>query len=274
MRILLGVLLLAVAAAALPEEREVAAAKEKIQAMLDEAALLDQAGRREEAARVRARAEEMRKRLDEGRREGDDPRVQALKSMEKAIAALDKAGYEGMAREMRGMADTLRGQIKGGARGQENSEVDFWRRNLDTLRVARNGLLEAQRRDAADLLERAIHAREFLVAGKPDRAEQAMRESPGELDIAELLLTSAGFWRSFGQAEKAAQCEELGNFLQHRARQRGGDRERAAHEERRERAGADDRMAQLEARVERMERMLQDALERLEVRDREQRRDR
>ncbi|HEX5139063.1 MAG TPA: hypothetical protein VFY93_18990 [Planctomycetota bacterium] len=268
MRILLGVLLLAVAAAALPEEREAAETKEKIQAMLDEAALLDQAGRREEAARLRADAEAMKKRLDEGKREGDDPRVQALKSMEKAIAALDRAGYEGMAREMRGMADTLRGQIKGGDRGQENPEVDFWRRNLDTLRVARNGLLEAQRRDGADALGRAIEARELLVSGKADRAAQAMKGGPGELDIAELLLASAGFWRSFGQAEKAARCEELGNFVQHRARERGADRERAQRAERWVR-GPDDRMAELEARVERMERMLQNALERLEALDRE-----
>jgi hypothetical protein len=268
MRILIGVLLLAVAVTALPEGREAAEAKEKIQAMLDEAALLDQAGRREEAARLRADAEAMKKRLGGKREGGDDPRVQALNNMEKAIAALDKAGYESMAKEMRGMAERLGAEIKG-ARGQENSEVDFWRRNLDTLRVARNGLLEAQRRDEADVLVRAIHARELLISGKPDRAEQAMKEGPGELDIAELLLTSAGFWRSFGQAEKAVQCEELGNFLQHRARQRGADRERAQRAERRERGGPDDRMAQLEERVARMERMLRDALERLEARDRE-----
>jgi hypothetical protein len=50
MRTLLGVLLLSIVAAALPDAE---AQKEKIQAMLDEAALLEQAGRVEEAARVR-----------------------------------------------------------------------------------------------------------------------------------------------------------------------------------------------------------------------------
>jgi hypothetical protein len=271
MRILFGALILAVAAAALPEEREIAEAKEKIQRMLDEAALLEQAGKREEAARVRADAEAMKKRLEgaRGPKEGDDPRVQALQSMEKAIAALDKAGYEGMAREMRGMADRLRAEIKG-ARGQESPEIEFWRRNLDTLRSARNALLEAQRKDDADALGRAIHARELLVSGKADRAEQAMREGPGDLDIAELLLASAGFWRTFGQPEKAVQCEELGRFLQQRAEKRRVERTMDfARGPQREGPPPEERMARLEERVERMERMLHEALERLEARDRE-----
>ncbi|MCK6460762.1 MAG: hypothetical protein L6Q95_12825 [Planctomycetes bacterium] len=264
-------LLLAVAAVAVPEGQDLAEAKEKIQRMLDEAALLEQAGKREEAARVRADAEAMKKRLEgaRGPKEGDDPRVQALHNMEKAIAALDKAGYEGMAREMRGMADRLRAEIKG-ARGQEDKEVDFWRKNLDTLRSARNALLEAQRRDGADALERAIRARELLVEGKPDRAAQARKEGPGDLDIAELLLSSAGFLRTFGEPEEAAQCEELARFMQNQARERQAvDREKAPRGERPDRAGPDDRMARLEERVERMERMLRDTLERLEARERE-----
>jgi hypothetical protein len=267
MRIVLGALILAAVLAAAPDGPDIKEAKAKIQALEDEAALLEQAGRRDQAERARAEAAALRKRIEAAREGGDDPRVQALHNMEKAIAALDKAGYEGMAKEMRGMADRLRGEIKG-VRGQPNPEAEFWRRNLDTLRIARNALLEAQREDGADLLERAIHARELLVEGKPDRAEKAMKEGPGDLDIAELLLSSAGFWRSFGHADKSAQCEELARFLQHRARERGAEREKP-RADRRERGGPEDRMAQLEERVERMERMLHDALERLEARDRQ-----
>jgi hypothetical protein len=243
--------------------------------MLDEAALLEQAGRPEDAARVRAEADALKMKIEGARRpkEGDDPRVQALHSMEKAIAALDKAGYEGMAKEMRGMADRLRAEIKG-AGGQPRVDADFWRRNLETLRIARNALLEAQRRDDADALARAIHARELLIEGKPDRAEEARKGGPGDLDIAELLLASAGFLRTFGQPEKAVQCEELATFMQKQAKERrAGSPEKEPRAERRERGGPDDRMAELEARVERMERMLRDALEHLEARERERERE-
>jgi len=175
---------------------------------------------------------------------------------------------------MRGMADRLRVEIKG-ARGQENPEIEFWRRNLDTLRSARDALLEAQRKGDADALGRAIHARELLLEGKPDRAGQAMKASPGDLDIADLLLASAGFWRSFGKPEKAAQCEELGRLLQHRTEKRRAEKVMEfARGERREGPGPDDRLARLEERVERMERMLHDALERLEARERQRERDR
>jgi hypothetical protein len=135
MRLLFGVLLLVIAVAAAPEREEL---KEKIQAMLDEAALLEQAGRADEAARVREEATALKQKAA-----GDqnDPRMQALANLEKAIGALDKAGYEGMAADLRGMAERLRAEIKG-ARA-DRPDAEFWRRNLDTLRVARKALLEA-----------------------------------------------------------------------------------------------------------------------------------
>lgn len=261
MRILFGVLLLALLAAAAPEGGEL---KEKIQAMLDEAALLEQAGRGDEAARVRAEAEEL-KRKAEAPREKDDPRMQALASMEKAIGALEKAGYEGMAKELRGMAERLRSEVKG-ARGQEG---DFWRRNLDTLRSAVKALAETGRHDAADVLERAIRGRELLLEGKPDMAERAMREGPDDAQLSELLLKAAGCWREFKQPEKALQCEELGRYLQHSIEKRRAEKTMEFARGGREGPGPDDRLARLEERLDRMERMLHATLERLERQERE-----
>jgi hypothetical protein len=276
MRILLGVLLLTAAAAwALPDDREIAAAKEKVQAMLDEAALLEQAGRPEDAARVREEAAALKRKIEQhgGKEERDDPRMQALHNLEKTIVALDKAGYEGMAREARGMADRLRAEIKGrGAEGAKarGEDADFWRRNLETLHVAMKGLAEADRHDAADMVERAIHARKLMLEGRKDEeAQQIMRKAPDDAHLAEFLLVAAGCWREFKQPEKAAQCEELGRFFQHA---RVEKTMRFARGE--QGPGAEDRLARVEERLDRMERMLHETLARLEERDRERERDR
>jgi hypothetical protein len=150
--------------------------------------------------------------------------------------------------------------------------ADFWRRNLDTLRIARKGLAEAERRDGAELMERAIRARELLIEGKPDMAERAMKEGPGDAELAELLLASAGCWRELKQPEKAFQCEELGRYFQHAVEKRRVEKTMEfARGERRDGPGPDDRLARLEERLDRMERMLHETLQRLEQQERERR---
>lgn len=279
MRILLGFLLLAAAVAwAEPDgqDREIAAAKEKLQAMLDEATLLEKGGHAEEAAKVREEAAALKKKIEaeRGGSEGDDPRVVALRNMEKAIGALDKAGYEGMARDLRGMADRLRREIKG-AGGQERAgadDMDFVRRSMDTLRIARKGLAEAGKHDAADAMERAIHARELLLESKGDDAARAMKGSPGDGDIAELLSKAGQCWREFKQPENAEKCEELGRFYRQRVEMQKQTEEAVrtkVKEHQHEGPGPDDRMARIEERLDRVERMLHETLERLEQRERE-----
>jgi hypothetical protein len=297
MRILLGAFLLAAAAAwAVPDEgqeREIAAAKERLHAMLDEAALLEQGGHREEAARLRAEADALKEKIMQakarlgGRDAPREPREEALHNLEKAIGALEKAGYEGMAKELRGMADRLGAEIKrvglvetdegfrrnlrAKARGED---ADFWHRNMDTLRIALKGLAEAERRDAADLVERAIHARKLKLEGrKDDEAREIMRNAPDDAQLAELLLMAAGCWREFKQPEQAAQCEELGRFFQQRALKeqeapppKRGDPE-ARRREGREGPGPE-RVQQIEARLDRIEEMLHDLVQRLEERER------
>lgn len=276
MRILFCVLLVTAATLAVPDDREIAAAKEKVQAMLDEATLLEQAGRPEDAARVREDAAALTRRIEDahgGKEQRDDPRVQALHNLEKAIGALDKAGYEGMAKELRGMADRLRAEIKGGeAKGARGEDADFWRRNLETLVVAMKGLSEAERHDAADMVERAIHARRLMLEGRRDEeAAQIMRKAPDDGQLAGLLLKAAGCWREFKQPEKAAQCEELGRFLHDRI-EKGVWKAMFAREEPREGPGPEDRLARLEERLDRLERMLHEAFARLKERERDRER--
>jgi len=272
MRILLGTLLLVAAARAVPDDRELAAAKERLQAMLDEAALLEQAGRPDDAARVREEADALKRKLVAAHGERDDPRVQALHNMEKAIAALDKAGYEGMARDLRGMADRLRGEIKG-AGGARKPGGDAG--NLETLALAFKGLAEAERHDAADLMKRAIHASKLKLEGRNDEeAQDIIRKAPSDAQLAELLLKAAGCWREFKQPEKAAQCEELGRYFRQRAENGPIASKSTEFARGQEGPGPEDRMARLEERLDRLERMLHEAFARLEEREREHGRDR
>jgi hypothetical protein len=277
MRILLSFLLLAAAAWAVPDDREIVALKEKAQAMLDEAALLEQAGRPDDAARVREEAAALIRKIEAygAKEKQDDPRVQALHNLEKAIAALDKAGYEGMARELRGMADRLRGEIKGGGGDRKQGEdAEFWRRNLETLGLAMKGLAEAERHDAAEMVGRAIKARRLMVEGRRDpEAMQIMSKSPDEVQLAGLLLKAAGCWREFKQPEKAAQCEELGRYFQQRVESGPIASKKTEFAEKREGPGPEGRMARLEERLDRLERMLSEAFERLEDRDRNRERE-
>lgn len=267
MRILLGTLTLLVAASAAPDGPGLEEQKRKIEALLDSAALLEEAGRPDEAERARAEAAALKKRLAAAR-EDDDPRARALHEMERAIAALDKAGYEGMAREMRGMAERLRGELKG-VRGHQPEGAEFWRSNLETLVIAMKGLSAAGRHDAADMVERAIRARKLVAEGRAHEAAEATRKSPSDGELATLLFKAAGCWREReGGREAAARCEKLGHALQGSIARKVtvlGEQDRGER--------PDDRMAQLEQRVTRMEQMLHDALERLEARGRERERD-
>jgi hypothetical protein len=285
--VLCALLLLAGAAWALPDggqEREIAAAKARVQEMLDEAALLEQAGKREEAARVRAEAAELQRKIQGAAKPDDAPREplhEALHRLEQAIGALDKAGYERMAGELRGEADKVRAEIRrreaAGPDGDEAraKEADFWRRNLDTLRIAMKGLAEAGKHDAADIMERAVHAHEMVAKGRTDpEAQEFMRRGPDNANLSEFLQLAAHCWADMKEQDKADRCAELGNFLRIRLedqqRAREGDRRRA--EERRDaRPGPEDRIAAIEARLDKMERMLHAAMERLEQLDRERR---
>jgi len=133
-------------------------------------------------------------------------------------------------------------------------DADFERHHMDTLRFAKKALAEAEKRDAVDLVERAIHARELALSGRRD--EEAMRiieKSPADEQLAKLLFLAAELWQGFKQPERAERCEELGRILL----------ERAGHGMP-ERAGAMERIERLEQRLERMEHMLHELLSRME----------
>jgi hypothetical protein len=272
MKKILAAFLLAATAGAGERDDEVLAAKERIHALLEKAAYLEKEGRPDEAERLRAEAGALKEKIHarlEG--QGDDPLKQALHNLEKAIGSLEKAGCKDLAGDLRGAADRVRGQIKereaararGEGKGPRSEEVEFWRRNIDTLRLAMKALAEGERRDAMEIMERAIHAREVMISGRQDEeAWHILKRGPDDAAIAEMLQTAAGLWREYRQPKHAERVQELANYLVHRAA-KGKDR---LAPEKREWAGPDggDRLERLEERIARLERAVHELIQHLE----------
>ena len=155
-------------------------------------------------------------------------------------------------------------------------------------------LREAGRKDAADLLEHAIHARELALGERRDDEAQHIRETaPNRGQLSEILGLASRLWADFGHEERAHAVGELAEQMRerlHRQRderaQREQDRPRREARERREerdRPAARERREQPEryhAAMERIERLeiqmkrLAEAMERLQGAMHERERDR
>ena len=114
------------------------------------------------------------------------------------------------------------------------------RRQLELARVALRALVEAERGDAAELLERAIHARELALEGRRDAEARRFRErAPEPGQQAEVLGLAARLLRERERPEEAeavgAMARQLVERLRRRARERDErrpERERVEHAER------------------------------------------
>ena len=94
-------------------------------------------------------------------------------------------------------------------------------------------LREAGRKDAAELLHRAIRAREVVLEGRRDReANQIREQAPTMGQQIELVQFAAGLWREFGNEDKAEAITELAGRM--RSAMRRGGEERGRGEGRRE----------------------------------------
>ena len=128
-----------------------------------------------------------------------------------------------------------RGERPGGDR-------EFLMHQVEALRLALHALREAERGDAIELVERAIHAREVTLEGRRDDEAHMIRErAPAPGQLAEILQMAAGLWREFDNADKAEAVAKLAEQLRAR-RDREPDRpardpERAEREARRRHVG-------------------------------------
>ncbi|MEE8153958.1 MAG: hypothetical protein V3T53_03240 [Phycisphaerales bacterium] len=280
--------------------RELEAAKERIHAMMREAEELQGAGRLEAAEKMRQRAEQLGARIEQqldrqrrGRGEGVEHLHNVLEGLEHSMAALRELGRHeelqaleriahGVRRELEGRRDRPERERERAHRGENEREMAM--HQLEILRMAMPALREGERRDAADLLEHAIHARELALEGvRNEKAQEVRKSAPNRAQLAEILGLSSRLWREFGHKERAQAVGELAEQMQargHRERDERAEREqdrprREARERRderdrpaaRERRDQPDRYQAAMERIERLEvhmKRLAAAMERLQ----------
>ncbi|MCH8824039.1 MAG: hypothetical protein IH984_11090 [Planctomycetes bacterium] len=275
------------------EQSELETARERIHAMMREAEELQDAGRVDAADHMRKEAHKMANRIEEHlsqrrrheQAEQDQEREHlhnVLEGLERGMAALRELGRHEELEALERVVHEVRQEIEGRRdrpqrkrrreRRGEGNEREMAMHQLEIMRLAMPALREGERRDAADLLERAIHARELALEGRRDEeAQQIRKHAPNRAQLAEILGLSSRLWREFDNKERAQAVGQLAEQMSERAhRQRD---ERAQREQDRPRRQARDRREdhdRHEAREWRADRDRHDARERHEQSDRYQ----
>lgn len=258
------------------DQREIDQVRERIVQMVQEAEKLEAAGKTEKAQALRREAGEIRRhlgeRIERARRGQANPR-EILEGLEHGIVALKKLGRHEESQHLNEIADEVRREI----RGQREKSLEPERQNLkeqiDIMKIGIHGLEEAEKHDAAELLERAVRAKIVDLEERRDEESIRIREmSPSIGDQAELLAKSARIWEELGHERKAAAVSRLSHHfieLTRRDKQIIQERERQAQlerrhiEERRERAEKE-RTGELNERVTRIEHRMEEMSSRLD----------
>jgi len=93
-------------------------------------------------------------------------------------------------------------------RGQNEREVAL--RQIKIMRYALHALAEAEKKDAADLLERAIHSRELALEGRRDEEAMRIRQgAPSRGAQIEILAFAEKILKELGQTERAVAVGRL-----------------------------------------------------------------
>ena len=209
---------------------EVKAAREKIEALLEQAERLQDEGRADKAEQLVKEAKELKQELAHARSErSEHPRgeeiLKGLKSGAKALRALGRAEE---AERLERIAAKLRGsRASEGERRDAKSEREVAMEQLKTMRIAMQGLLDGGREDSAEQLHRAIRSREVALEGRRDEEAQKIREAAPTLgQRVELLMFAADKLREAGKTEQAQVVDNFGEQLRKRFRdQRAGERD-------------------------------------------------
>ncbi len=193
-------------------------------------------------------------------RRGQAPAAGQIVELLKLAASLDRErGREGRAARLQRLAGELWQPRGGGPAGRAALE------EIEIMRMAIHGLMEADRRDAAELLERALHARQVTREGRRDREARHIRDNAPELGAqVELLQVAAGIWREYGDLERAEAINELAERIWARRRDALPEDPRRAW-----RRGSEpddavlDRLERLERRLDELQRALDEAREQM-----------
>ena len=208
-----------------------------------------------------------------------DPNLEEiLDGLERGMVALEQLDRDRELDMLRRVADEVRREMRGarGERARRSGNEDRPRRERDrrrerprpdgnvenrieVMRLALPALLEADRRDAAELIERAIHALEMDAHRRRDEEAAMIRNNAPSLgNQVELLQMASRLWREFGHPDRAVSVGELAEqlALEHR-------RSRPTYEPRREVRDEDRRIEEIQQQIDRLERALADMRRRL-----------
>ena len=109
-------------------------------------------------------------------------------------------------------------------------EREILMHQIEVMRAALHALMEANKKDAAEMLENAIRAREVMLEGRKDDEAHMIRErAPKQEQLTEILGLAANLWREFNNQDKAAAVGQLAEELG-RPRDREQQREHAERE--------------------------------------------
>ena len=295
--------------------REQQQGERRVKELMAHAAELEADGQHDKAAEYRAKAKELfahikgaqkktkKQRAKKHKRGGD--LINTLEGLEQGIAALRKLGKKEEAAHLQEIAKGVRRRIEGGKKQKQRGmgERELVKNHIETLRIAMHGFQEAEKREWAEQIEHAIHARELGLEGRRDEEAIHIRKTaPSDGHLAELLHVAAKYYSEWGHPDRAERVAKLSAWFGHRwndqkARKKGGEREvRREHEARREydtrrehdreraekrrhaeerqhreRRGPDDRMQAAMERIERLEERLNKVLKMLEKMSKERR---
>ncbi|MCP3904725.1 MAG: hypothetical protein GY715_13950 [Planctomycetes bacterium] len=232
-----------------PARRDLDAARERVHALMQRAEEAERRGHHEAAAVARREAEALHdriathlRRLDHGQKDRDHVHG-AMVHLEHAIESLRETEHHDMREHLEGVLERMRAMVRVREHAREPDQAhrreggherprrpsprhDRTRRALEIMRTALPALLEADRRDAAELLELAIRARELAMEGRD--APETRIGAPTRAQLIELLQFAADLWGEFGHEGKAQAISEFAAEMREAWREQRRDREARA----------------------------------------------
>jgi hypothetical protein len=175
-----------------------------------------------------------------------------IERLEIGMSALEELGRRDALDVMRRIASELREErahLRRQHSREKNDEIRTVRRRLKVMRTAVNAFIKAERRDAAELVERAMHARELAIEGRRDEEARRIRENaPSRGELAEALGDASNLYEKWDMPEYARALAELSDtYAKHWRRQLTAKREEPLSERERE---PESRLDSLATRVE------------------------
>ncbi|MBT8486303.1 MAG: hypothetical protein HKO59_11275 [Phycisphaerales bacterium] len=213
---------------------------------------------RGEAAEMVQHALEARAAVLEGDRDGIDPESPSARQIRELLALSVRLyrefGAEDRAAHLRELAlaawperERQRQRDRAGDRRRDADHVQA-REELEVLRLALPVLAEFERPGAAEIVERAVRAREVdLEAMNGPEADAVRRQTPRRAEVAEALGLASRLWAEIGHERKAQMTGRLAEAMSASARDRPTDR-----------AGDRDRYERLLHRLEEIEQAMQE----------------